>query len=136
MKEIESFEALPLAATILRALRDKNYSKPSQIQSEAIPLLLDGHDLLGAAQTGTGKTAAFALPILQKIHDNPKPLRKNGMRALILTPTRELAVQVARSFSDYGRHMRLSVETVYGGVSMFRQIQEKYARDSRSCLQL
>ncbi len=122
MNTSTSFEALPLAAPLQRALRAKNYTHPSPIQEQAIPVLLEGRDLLGAAQTGTGKTAAFALPILQNIHENPARPERHRMRALVLTPTRELAVQVAKSFTDYGAHMKVTVETVYGGVSMSRQI--------------
>jgi ATP-dependent RNA helicase RhlE len=76
---VTSFEALPLAAPLQRALREKGYETPSPIQAQAIPLLLEGRDLMGSAQTGTGKTAAFALPILQKLHEQPKPLRRGRL---------------------------------------------------------
>ena len=112
-----SFEALPLAAPLKRALSEKGYTTPSPIQAAAIPLLLEGHDLLACAQTGTGKTAAFALPILQRLHDDNRKPRPYSVRTLVLTPTRELAVQIADSFRTYGKHMRLSVGLVYGGVS-------------------
>ena len=124
MTILESFEALPLAAPLQRALREKNYTTPSPIQAQAIPELLNGRDLLGAAQTGTGKTAAFALPILHRLHEDPKPLQRYCMRALILTPTRELAVQVGDSFSTYGKHIRMRGTLVYGGVGANPQIRD------------
>ena len=120
---VTSFEALPLAAPIHRALRDKGYETPSPIQAQAIPLLLEGRDLLGCAQTGTGKTAAFALPIINKIHDAPKPLRPYAPRALVLTPTRELAVQVGKSFETYGAHVKMRHALVFGGVSQVPQVK-------------
>jgi len=123
MNVIDSFEALALAAPIQRALRDKNYTTPSPIQAQAIPPLLEGHDLLGSAQTGTGKTAAFALPILQKLHDHPQPLVRGRAQALVLTPTRELAIQVGQSFKEYGRHMKVNHCLVYGGVAAGPQIR-------------
>ncbi|WP_309384283.1 DEAD/DEAH box helicase [Cerasicoccus frondis] len=123
MSETQSFEALPLAAPLQRALREKNYTTPSPIQAQAIPPLLEGRDLLGSAQTGTGKTAAFALPILHQIHERPKRLIKKQFRALILCPTRELAVQVGKSFDTYGQHLRISTALVYGGVGATPQIK-------------
>jgi len=123
MSETQSFEALPLAAPLQRALRDKNYETPSPIQAQAIPYLLDGRDLLGSAQTGTGKTAAFALPILHHIHENPRRLVKRQFRALVLCPTRELAVQVGKSFDTYGQHLRVTTALVYGGVGASPQIK-------------
>ncbi|MDP0494972.1 MAG: DEAD/DEAH box helicase [Verrucomicrobiota bacterium JB024] len=122
-----SFEALPLAAPLKRALSEKGYTTPSPIQAAAIPLLLEGHDLLACAQTGTGKTAAFALPILQRLHDDKRKPRPYSVRTLVLTPTRELAVQIADSFKTYGKHMRLSVGLVYGGVS--QRPQERALKD-------
>lgn len=118
-----SFEALPLAAPIQRALSEKGYTSPTPIQMQAIPPVLEGRDLLGSAQTGTGKTAAFSLPILHRLSEQYEPLKPHCMRALILTPTRELAVQVADSFKAYGRHLKLSCSLVYGGVSMSPQIK-------------
>ena len=88
-----TFASLPLAAPLQRALSERDYHTPSPIQAQAIPLLLEGRDLLGCAQTGTGKTAAFSLPILHALHTDPRPLRPKGARALVLTPTRELAKQ-------------------------------------------
>lgn len=118
-----TFEALPLAAPLQRALRDHAYTTPSPIQAQAIPLLLEGRDLLGCAQTGTGKTAAFALPVLHQIVERPRPLAPRSVRALVLTPTRELAHQVGTSFAKYGRHVRFRSALVYGGVGAFPQIR-------------
>jgi ATP-dependent RNA helicase RhlE len=117
-----SFEALPLAAPLHRVLRELDYSVPSPIQAQAIPLLLQGRDLLGCAQTGTGKTASFALPILQAIHDRPKALQPRCCRTLVLTPTRELAIQVGKSFATYGKHIRFSQTLIYGGVGQVPQV--------------
>jgi ATP-dependent RNA helicase RhlE len=105
------FSALGLPAAVIRGVRSAGYTSPTPIQSRAIPLILDGHDLIGAAQTGTGKTAAFLLPILARLLDGPPYLR-----ALILTPTRELAAQVETNARDYARHTRLRVGVAYGGV--------------------
>jgi ATP-dependent RNA helicase RhlE len=117
-----SFEALPLAAPLHRALRELDYHTPSPIQAQAIPLLLAGRDLLGCAQTGTGKTAGFALPILHALHENPRPLRPKTARTLVLAPTRELAVQVAKSFATYGKHVRFRSTLIYGGVGQNPQV--------------
>lgn len=95
-----SFDSLPLNENIRRALREKNYLNPSPIQSQAIPHLLEGKDLIGVAQTGTGKTAAFALPILHLLTAHPVTPSPRRVRALILTPTRELASQIEKSFQD------------------------------------
>jgi ATP-dependent RNA helicase RhlE len=116
------FEALRLAAPLLRALRELNYHTPSPVQAQAIPLLLEGRDLLGCAQTGTGKTAGFALPVLHALHERPRPPQARATRVLVLTPTRELAVQVGASFRSYGRHLRFHHTFVYGGVSIRPQI--------------
>ncbi len=123
MDSTETFEALPLATPLQRALRDHDYTKPSPIQAQAIPHLLEGRDLLGVAQTGTGKTAAFALPLLHRMDAERGRLKPYRMRTLVLTPTRELAEQVAGSFKKYGRHLKLSCTTVYGGVGARPQIQ-------------
>ena len=120
---ISTFEALPLAAPLQRALQENNYTSPSPIQAQAIPLLLEGKDLLGAAQTGTGKTAAFSLPILHQLATNPKPTRRGCMRTLVLTPTRELAIQVGDSFQKYGKHVRFFQTLVYGGVGQHPQVK-------------
>ncbi len=117
------FNELGLAEPIMKALAAKNYANPTPIQQKAIPVLLEGHDLCGIAQTGTGKTAAFALPSLDYFARHPKPTPIKGCRMLVLAPTRELAAQIAQSFRDYGRFLRLSVETVFGGVPIGKQIR-------------
>ncbi len=120
--ESSGFESLGLSPALLRALHESNYTIPTPIQVEAIPLAMAGHDLLGGAQTGTGKTAAFALPLLQRLSKETPPNGARKPRALILTPTRELAVQVAESIKTYGRHLRLNVTTIYGGAGMGPQV--------------
>jgi ATP-dependent RNA helicase RhlE len=119
---LTEFKTLGLAEPILKALAAKNYAQPTPIQQQAIPALLEGRDLCGIAQTGTGKTAAFALPSLHYFHENPKQTPAKGCRMLVLSPTRELAAQIADSFRDYARFMKLSVATVFGGVPINRQI--------------
>ncbi len=111
-----NFEQLHLIAPILDALREEGYACPTPIQQQAIPLVLQGHDLLGCAQTGTGKTAAFSVPILQLLHQRPRPTSK-GIRALILTPTRELAIQIDESIAAYGRYTGLRHAVIFGGVT-------------------
>ena len=114
-----SFESLGLRAELLRAVSDKGYSSPTPIQKQAIPVVLEGGDLMGGAQTGTGKTAGFTLPLLQRLIDTDKPRKgRRPLRALVLTPTRELAAQVAESVRDYGRHLPLRSTVVFGGVSI------------------
>jgi ATP-dependent RNA helicase RhlE len=118
-----TFATLGLAEPLLRALASENYAEPTPIQAQAIAPLLAGRDLLGIAQTGTGKTAAFALPILQHLaatRENPGP---RGVRALILAPTRELAIQISQSFRAYGRHLQIRGAVVIGGVGMHGQAQ-------------
>ncbi len=115
------FDALNLSEPICRAVRGEKYDNPTPIQQQAIPHLLEGKDLLGCAQTGTGKTAAFALPILHRLSENHQPGSK-GPRAIILTPTRELASQISDSFRIYGKHLKLKQAVVYGGVSPKPQI--------------
>ncbi len=116
-----SFDHLGLSPEILRAVADEGYTTPTPVQEQSIPIVLAGHDIMGRAQTGTGKTAAFALPILErlKVHANTSfsPAR-HPVRCLVVTPTRELAVQVERSFRAYGRHVPLRTTVVYGGVPM------------------
>ena len=100
-----NFEDLQLAEAIVKAVREQGYDTPTPIQAQAIPLVLAGHDLLGGAQTGTGKTAAFTLPMLHRLSQGTRPVSKFkgvGIRALVLTPTRELAAQVEESVRDYG----------------------------------
>ena len=122
-----SFEALGLTPPLLHAVRELGYEQPTPIQEQAIPLVLEGRDLMAGAQTGTGKTAAFALPTLQRLAPHASasasPAR-HPVRALVLTPTRELAIQVHESFRDYGRHVPLRSAVVYGGVDMNAQINE------------
>jgi len=115
------FHSLGLAEPLLKALAAEGYKSPTPIQAEAIPPLLAGRDLLGGAQTGTGKTAAFALPILQRLAATGGRANPRTCRALIVAPTRELASQIAESFRAYGRGTRLRVETVFGGVGMGKQ---------------
>ncbi len=110
------FEALPLAAPLQRALAERGYTTPSPIQAQAIPLLLEGRDLLGCAQTGTGKTAAFSLPILDALHRQPRRVKPRTARVLVLTPTRELASQVGKSLETYGAHLDIRHALVFGGV--------------------
>lgn len=117
-----SFEALPLAAPLHRVLRELNYTTPSPIQAQAIPLLLQGRDLLGCAQTGTGKTASFALPILQALQERPQALQPRSCRTLVLTPTRELAIQVGKSFTTYGKYVSFKQTLIYGGVGQTPQV--------------
>jgi ATP-dependent RNA helicase RhlE len=117
-----SFSQLSLIEPIQRALREENYTLPTPIQSQAIPHLLAGRDLLGIAQTGTGKTAAFGLPILQRLYEDKAPAGPRGARALILTPTRELAIQISDSLRAYGRHLHLRHALVYGGVGQKPQV--------------
>ena len=119
-----SFNDFGLAEPITRALAQEQYSTPTPIQSDAIPLVLAGRDLVGIAQTGTGKTAAFALPILNRLHANRKPLEKKSPRVLVLSPTRELSGQILESFRTYGRHMRIQSALVIGGVPMGRQVRD------------
>ncbi|MFC3650670.1 DEAD/DEAH box helicase [Dyella humi] len=117
-----SFESLGLAPALLRALADQGYTKPTPVQAGAIPVVLEGHDLLAAAQTGTGKTAAFSLPLLQRM-SSTAPSGTRRPRALVLTPTRELAAQIHGNIRDYGKYLKVSSATIFGGVSMGPQIQ-------------
>ncbi|HEY4943220.1 MAG TPA: DEAD/DEAH box helicase [Rhizomicrobium sp.] len=117
-----TFANLGLSEPLLRALSDENYTQPTPIQLRAIPALLAGRDLLGIAQTGTGKTAAFGLPLLQRLAESRVPPAHRGARALILAPTRELAVQIDASFRTYGRHLGLRTAVILGGVSQNSQV--------------
>ncbi|HYG28461.1 MAG TPA: DEAD/DEAH box helicase [Caulobacteraceae bacterium] len=118
-----NFESLGLSKLLLKALASEGYTTPTPIQAQAIPLVLEGRDLLGIAQTGTGKTAAFALPILQRLAEDRRPAPRRGCRALVLSPTRELATQIADSFKAYGAHMGLTVAVVFGGVKYGPQVR-------------
>ncbi|MBV5304067.1 MAG: DEAD/DEAH box helicase [Chlorobium sp.] len=111
------FESLNIIDPILKALQEEGYTTPTPIQAEAIPIILQGTDLLGCAQTGTGKTAAFAIPILQLLGANKIYDRKRKIRSLIVTPTRELAIQIGESFNAYGRHTGLTNTVIFGGVN-------------------
>ncbi len=121
------FSELGLAAPIVQALTQAGYDTPTPIQLQAIPPVLAGRDICGIAQTGTGKTAAFALPSLDYLHSNPKARPPGGCRMLVLSPTRELASQIAASFVKYGKNLRLSVATVFGGTPINRQIRQLQA---------
>lgn len=118
---MSDFLSLNLAAPIAKAVAAEGYIVPTPIQLQAIPIILSGGDLLGVAQTGTGKTAAFALPILDRIATTPKALKRGSARVLVLAPTRELASQIASSFSVYGKNIRLSVGVAFGGVPINKQ---------------
>ena len=119
-----SFENLNLIEPILRALKTEGYTTPTPIQEQAIPIILNHTDLLGCAQTGTGKTAAFAIPILQLLYqDRLQHKEQKTIKALILTPTRELAIQINESFAAYGKHTGLKHLVIYGGVSQNPQVE-------------
>ena len=120
-----SFESLGLRAELSRAVSEKGYTTPTSIQQQSIPHILQGRDIMGGAQTGTGKTASFTLPILQRLMEHGEPSNKpSKVRALILTPTRELAAQVAESVVDYGKHLPLSSFVIFGGVNINPQKQK------------
>jgi ATP-dependent RNA helicase RhlE len=116
-----SFDTLGLSAELLRAVANQGYSKPTPVQRQAIPVILEGKDILAGAQTGTGKTAGFALPLLQRLSERPR-VKEKTVRALILTPTRELAAQVEQSVVDYGKHLPLKSTVIFGGVNINPQI--------------
>ncbi|MET0273538.1 MAG: DEAD/DEAH box helicase [Phenylobacterium sp.] len=118
------FTDLGLAKPLLRALADEGYDTPTPIQAQAIPGVMAGRDLQGIAQTGTGKTAAFALPILHRLFtENRKPAPRKSCRVLVLSPTRELATQIGESFKTYGKHLGVSVAVIFGGVKYGAQIK-------------
>jgi ATP-dependent RNA helicase RhlE len=122
---IMKFEELNLAPAILQAVQEQGYDTPTPVQAQAIPIVLAGHDLLAGAQTGTGKTAAFMLPILHKLSLSEAGRNKFGgkaIRALVLTPTRELAAQIEESAKDYGKYLSLQSTVVFGGVGMKPQV--------------
>ena len=117
------FADLRLAEPILRALVSEKYHTATPVQAQAIPFALEGRDVLGVAQTGTGKTAAFALPTLQRLHANPRAtINSKGMRCLVLCPTRELATQIADGFRSYGKNLKFRMTTVFGGVNQYPQV--------------
>jgi ATP-dependent RNA helicase RhlE len=113
------FDTLGLKAELLRAVGEQGYTQPTPVQQKAIPVIMDGHDIMASAQTGTGKTAAFTLPLLQKLDTGG---REHRLRALILTPTRELAAQVHQNLRDYGRHLNIRSAEIFGGVNINPQI--------------
>ena len=119
-----NFKSFSFAPEILRAVEECGYQELTPIQRLAIPLVRKGHDVLANAQTGTGKTAAFALPILQKIFDAPKERMTANARVLVLAPTRELAEQIAKSFEKYGQYIDLKVAAVFGGVDINTQAKK------------
>ncbi|MCA9134353.1 MAG: DEAD/DEAH box helicase, partial [Planctomycetales bacterium] len=120
---MKTFEQLDLLPAVARALADENYSTPTPIQSQTIPAAMEGRDVLGCAQTGTGKTAAFALPILNRLGAKSCKAAPNRPIVLVLAPTRELAIQIGESFATYGKHLRLRQVLVYGGVSQGNQVR-------------
>ncbi len=120
---LKTFEELNLIAPVQRALADKNYQTPTPIQAQTIPSAIANRDVLGCAQTGTGKTAAFALPVLSKLGHPSRKATPNRPLALVLAPTRELAIQIKDSFDAYGKHLRLRQSIVYGGVSQVHQVR-------------
>jgi ATP-dependent RNA helicase RhlE len=121
--ELKNFAELDLIEPLQRALADENYTTPTPIQSQTIPGALEGRDILGCAQTGTGKTAAFALPILNRLGQHHRKAAPNKPHVLVLAPTRELAIQIGESFATYGRHLRLRQVLVYGGVNQANQVR-------------
>src|SRR5579862_1505741 len=125
MSSAQSFEELGLKPEILRAITEAGYTSPTPIQAQAIPIILAGKDVMGGAQTGSGKTAGFALPILQKLlpmaNASPSPAR-HPIRALILTPTRELAIQVEDAVKTYGKYTGIRSTVVFGGVDIKQQL--------------
>lgn len=118
------FEDLSISNTILHAISDEGYTNPTPIQEKAIPIILEGRDLIGCAQTGTGKTAAFAIPIIHQLHRMGSSKREKLIRTLVVTPTRELAVQIGESFDTYGRYTNLRQLTIFGGVSQVPQVDQ------------
>ena len=118
-----TFEDLKLAPPLLKALQTEGYTQPTPIQQQAIPIVLQGRDLLGCAQTGTGKTAAFALPILQLLAERQPRHGQRPIQCLVLTPTRELAIQIGDSFAAYGRHIGLRHTVIFGGVPQGAQVK-------------
>ncbi len=121
---VTTFTDLDLNKQVLKAVTEQGYNTPTPIQAQAIPHLLEGRDLLGIAQTGTGKTAAFALPTLDFLLEEPEPRRAKTARVLVLAPTRELASQIADSFRTYSKYMDCVTQTVFGGVNIGRQIRD------------
>ncbi|AKQ46911.1 DEAD/DEAH box helicase [Rufibacter radiotolerans] len=119
-----TFSELNLIEPLLQALQEEGYTTPTPIQEQAIPPVLNGDDMLGCAQTGTGKTAAFSLPLLQRLHEAGPAHPAKAIRALILTPTRELALQIGDSIKSYGRHTNIKHSVIFGGVGQVPQVQQ------------
>ncbi|MDR2978981.1 MAG: DEAD/DEAH box helicase [Bacteroidales bacterium] len=119
-----TFKELNIIEPILKAIMEKGYTVPTPIQEKAIPVALTKRDVLGCAQTGTGKTAAFAIPIIQLLSQHPLPGKKRPVRALILTPTRELAIQIDECFQDYGKHTLIRQGLIFGGVNQNPQVEK------------
>jgi len=120
---LTSFQDFKLNGAITRALAEEKYVTPTPIQTQTIPMVMSGRDVIGIAQTGTGKTAAFALPILHRLAENPRSPERKNCRVLVLSPTRELSAQILDSFGAYGRHLRLKTALAIGGVSMGGQVR-------------
>ncbi len=119
-----SFQSLKIIEPILKSLDEQGYQNPTPIQKQSIPIVLNKEDLLGCAQTGTGKTAAFAIPILQLLNESKSDNQKLKIRSLILTPTRELAIQISDSFNVYGKYLHIKNLVIFGGVSQVPQVNE------------
>ena len=119
-----TFRELNISEPILKALVNKKYETPTPIQEQAIPVALEGRDLLGLAQTGTGKTAAFAIPIIQQLDQQMSKNRKREIQALILTPTRELAIQIDECFRDYAQYTSVRHTVIFGGVNQRSQVEQ------------
>jgi ATP-dependent RNA helicase RhlE len=122
------FTDLQLIDPILKSLAEQGYETPTPIQQQSIPLILEGSDLLGCAQTGTGKTAAFSIPMIQLMHQNERKSPKPYIRALILTPTRELAIQIAENFAIYGKYTNLKHTVIFGGVNQHNQVNSLHRK--------
>ncbi|MCC6818366.1 MAG: DEAD/DEAH box helicase [Bacteroidia bacterium] len=118
-----TFQSLKLADYILKAIQEEGYEKPTPVQSEAIPIVLSGRDLLACAQTGTGKTAAFAIPMIQLMQESNQMGKQKRIRGLVVTPTRELAIQIHESFGAYGRHTGIKQAVIFGGVKQESQVR-------------
>ena len=121
--QLKTFEEMDLIAPLQRALKDEQYKTPTPIQAKTIPVAVSGRDVLGCAQTGTGKTAAFALPILNHLGQRNRKAVPQRPFVLVLAPTRELAIQISNSFSTYGKHLKLRQALVYGGVGQGNQVR-------------
>ena len=119
-----NFEQLGVIPTILTAIEKEGYTNPTPIQEKAIPIVLNGNDLIGCAQTGTGKTAAFSIPILQLLYASPERKKHGKIRSLIVTPTRELAIQIGESIKLYGQVLNIRHAVIFGGVSQHNQVNQ------------